>query len=113
VVVSFDESHFGGYWLNRFLPSLEQIDRARFPSASVLGEELRAAGFGNVQLVRHDQRATIDREDALVRLRGRHISTLRLIGPDEYEAGVRRAEHELEATVSYDLRWLVALGTAA
>ena len=113
VVVSFDESHFDGYWLNRFLPSLERIDRARFPTAAQLEEELRRGGFGNVELVRHDQRATIDRENALSRLRGRHISTLRLIDEDEYTAGTERAERELGETVAYDLRWLVAVGTAA
>ncbi len=32
-VVSFDESHFGAHWLNRYLPSLERVDRARFPTA--------------------------------------------------------------------------------
>lgn len=111
-VVSFDESHFDGYWLNRFLPSLERIDRARFPTERELEAELRSAGFGNIQLVRHDQQATLDRESALARLRGRHISTLRLIDEEEYEEGTLRAERELGETVAYDLRWLIAVGTA-
>lgn len=113
VVVSFHESHFDGYWLNRYLPSLEGIDRARFPTAAELERELRAAGLGNVELVRHDQEATIDRESALARLRGRHISTLRLIDEDELEAGTSRAERELPETVTSALRWLIATGTAA
>jgi ubiquinone/menaquinone biosynthesis C-methylase UbiE len=112
VVVSFDESHFDGYWLNRFLPSLEAIDRARFPTAPELESELRAAGFEDVELVRHDQEATIDREGALARLRGGHISTLRLIDADELAAGTSRAERELPETVTYALRWLIATGTA-
>jgi hypothetical protein len=113
VVVSFHELHFDDYWLNRFLPSLERIDRARFPTAAQLEEELRAAGFGNVELVRHDQPATIDRANALERLRGRHISTLRLVDEAEYQAGTRRAERELPETVTTKLRWLIATGTAA
>jgi SAM-dependent methyltransferase len=112
VVVSFHESHFDHYWLNRFLPSLEGIDRARFPTAAALEKELGTAGFGNVELVRHDQEATIDRVSALERLRGRHISTLRLIDEEEYEAGTSRAERELPEIVSSELRWLVAVGTA-
>ena len=112
VVVSFHESHFDDFWLNRFLPSLERIDRARFPTAVELEDELRAAGFGNVELVRYDQPAAIDRENALTRLRGRHISTLRLIDEDEYEEGTRRAEEQLPETVRTEIRWLVAVGSA-
>ena len=113
VVVSFDESHFDAYWLNAFLPSLERIDRARFPTAAQLEDELRRAGFGTVELVRHDQTAALTRGEALERLRGRHISTLRMIEGDEYAAGVERAERELPDVVPYDLRWLVAVATAA
>ena len=35
------------------------------------------------------------REDALERIRGKHISTFDLIADDEYEAGLARAEREL------------------
>ena len=113
VVVSFDASHFDGSWLNRYLPAPEGIDRARFPTAARLEGELRAAGFGHVELVRHDQEATIDRESALARLRGGHISTLRLIDEDELAAGTSRAERELPETVTYALRWLIATGSAS
>jgi ubiquinone/menaquinone biosynthesis C-methylase UbiE len=113
VVVSFHESHFDEYWLNRFLPSLERIDRDRFPTAAELEHELRSAGFGNVELVRHDQKTTIDRAKALERLRGRHISTLRLIDEEEYEAGTSRAERELPEAVTTQLRWVIATGSAA
>jgi ubiquinone/menaquinone biosynthesis C-methylase UbiE len=112
-VVSFHESHFDDYWLNRYLPSLEQIDRARFPTAAALRATLQEAGFGKVELVRHDQIATISRTDALARLRGRHISTLRMIGDAEFERGVAQAEAELPETVESALRWVVAVGEAA
>jgi SAM-dependent methyltransferase len=110
VVVSFDESHFDGYWLNRYLPSLEAIDRARFPTRAALEQELREAGFGRVETLRHDQTATLTRDEALLRLHGRHISTLRMIDPAELERGAAEAERSLAEHVSYDLRWLIAKG---
>ena len=52
-------------------------------------------------------------KDALLRMRERHISTFDLIDESEIEAGIAEAERTLSDTVEYDLRWLVALGTAA
>jgi len=112
-VVSFDESHFDAYWLNRYLPSLERVDRARFPTRDELVAELRTAGFAEVRTLRLDQRATLSRDDALLRMRERHISTFDLIGEDEIERGLAEAARTLAETVDYDLRWLVALGSAA
>jgi ubiquinone/menaquinone biosynthesis C-methylase UbiE len=109
VVVSFDESHFDTYWLNRYLPSLESIDRARFPTRAALEAELRDAGFAHVETLRHDQRRTLPRTEALHRLRGRHISTFDLIAEDEYERGLAEAERTLPDQVDLDLRWLVAI----
>lgn len=112
-VVSFDDSHFDAYWLNRYLPSLERVDRARFPTREQLVAELSGAGFAGVETVRLDQRATLSREDALLRLRARHISTFDLIGEDEIDRGLKEAERTLPEAVEYDLRWLVAVGSAA
>ena len=111
-VVSFDESHFDAYWLNRYLPSLERIDRARFPTSAELERELTEAGFRDVELARLDQRAALTREEALARLHGRHISTLRMIGEEELARGTKLAERELPETVAYDLRWLVAVASS-
>ena len=112
-VVSFDESHFDGFWLNRFLPSLERVDRARFPTRKELVVELQAAGFRGVETMRLDQRATLSREDALLRMRERHLSTFDLIDEDEIARGLAEAERTLPDTVEYDLRWLVAVGSVA
>ena len=109
-VVTFDESHFDAHWLNSFLPSLERIDRARFPTGEQLVADLRDAGFTEVTTTRLDQRATLGREDALLRLRTRHISTFDLIGEDEIAHGLAEAERTLPETIEYDLRWLVAVG---
>jgi SAM-dependent methyltransferase len=112
-VVSFDESHFGEHWLSRYLPSLERVDRARFPTGEQVVVELHEAGFAGVETLRLDQRVTLSREDALLRLRERHISTFDLIGEDEIERGLAEAERTLPERVEYDLRWLVAIGSAA
>ena len=112
-VVTFHESQFDEYWLNRFLPSLAGIDRGRFPPQAQLYRELGEAGFRNVEIVRHDQAGRIARETALTRLRGRHISTLRMIDEDEYARGVAAAEHELPETITTHMHWLLAFGDAA
>jgi ubiquinone/menaquinone biosynthesis C-methylase UbiE len=109
VVATFDPGHFDRYYLNHIFPSLEAIDRARFPEPDVLAQGLEAAGFAEVRLVPLRQRGTIDRAAALERVRGRHISTLRLLGKDEFRAGLARAEHELPDLIEYSLEWLVAV----
>ena len=109
VVATFDPSYFGTFWLNRLLPSLEAIDRARFPTADELEAELAAAGFAQTRLLRLSQRASHTREAALERIRERHISTFDLISDEEYEAGLARAERELPEQVEYPVEWLIAV----
>ena len=112
-VVSFDPSHFDSYWLNEYMPSLERIDRARFPTGAELVSQLTAAGFVDVETVRIDQSAELTRADALLKLRAQHISTLQLVDRDEYERGVAEAARTLPDAIAVDLNWLVATGTAA
>src|SRR5215216_6240607 len=50
VIVTFGLEHFEQYWLNSFFPSLEALDRARFPMPDELVGELRSAGFDRVRL---------------------------------------------------------------
>lgn len=110
-VVTFDPAHFSGFWLNRYFPSLEAIDRARFPRAAALSRELRGAGFAEPRSLRLGQRASLAREAALRRLRERHISTFDLMDELEVRAGTARAERELPAVVEYRLEWLVAIAS--
>lgn len=110
VVATFDPAHFERYWLNRFFPSLEAIDRARFPDPPELQEGLEAAGFSAVRLVPLAQRAVIGRETALERVRGRFISPLQLIDEDELRAGLEQMEAELPDTNEFGLEWVVAVG---
>jgi SAM-dependent methyltransferase len=109
VVATFDPAHFAGFWLNRLLPSLERVDRARFPTPDELRAELGAAGFGAVRVERLGQRAAIDRETALERIRGRHISTFDLLEEEEIRAGLERAERELPGRVEYAREWAIAV----
>jgi SAM-dependent methyltransferase len=112
-ILSFDPSSFEGYYLNRYFPSFRTIDSARFPDADLLESDLRAVGFGDVAVHRHDQRRQIDRDDALAKIRGRHISTFQLIDDDEYADGLERAERELPETIEYDNRLLIVTAVAA
>ena len=109
VIATFDYAHFEGYWLKPFFPSLEAIDRARFPDADGLRSELETAGFRTVELSRLSQRAWMKRAEALKRVRGRFISTFQLVPDDEYRTGLERMESELPDESEYALEWLVAL----
>jgi SAM-dependent methyltransferase len=108
-VATFDPAHFERYWLNRYFPSLESIDRDRFPEPEELRAELGAAGFVAVELHRLSQRSAIERERALERVRGRFISTLQLLPEDEYRIGLERMEAELPEQNEFALEWLLAL----
>jgi ubiquinone/menaquinone biosynthesis C-methylase UbiE len=106
-VATFDPSHFHAFWLNDFFPSMERIDRERFPSGDELTAEL--ARFEEIRLTRLSQSGSLTREDALERIRGKHISTFDLISAEEYEGGLERAERELPEQVDYRVEWLVAV----
>jgi ubiquinone/menaquinone biosynthesis C-methylase UbiE len=112
VIVTFDPTHFGEFWLDPYFPSIQEIDRARFPDADELGEQLAGAGFDSIALTRHSQRAAITREQAIERIQQRHTSTFDLLEQDELERGTMKAMHELPPTVEYPIAWLVAVATA-
>ena len=113
VVATFDPAHVRDYWLNRYFPSILEIDLARFAPVDLLLGELNAAGFSQARAVRHAQRKRVDRETALARIRGRSISTFDLIGDDEFEAGLARAVEDLPTEVEYGLEWLVVVASCS
>jgi len=112
-VATFDPSYFDEFWLNELFPSMEAVDRERFPTAPELTAELAGAGFAEVGLTRLSQRGSLDRDTALERIRGKHISTFDLISREEYEAGLARAERELPERVDYRVEWLIAVAVRA
>ena len=107
-LATFDPSYFEEFWLNELFPSMEAVDRGRFSTGEELETELRAAGF-EVTLSRLSQRGSLARDEALERIRGKHISTFDLIPDEEFEAGFARAERELAERVDYRIEWLVAI----
>jgi ubiquinone/menaquinone biosynthesis C-methylase UbiE len=106
---TFHPEHFERYWLKPLFPSLEAIDKARFPTPEELESELEEAGFARVELRRLTQSATVGRETAVERVRRRFISPLQLLDEAELEEGVRRMERELPEQNEYALEWLVAI----
>jgi len=108
-VVTFDSTYFSGFWLSRYFPRFEEIDRARFPTAAELEAELGDAGFDRVRLVKHRQHDRIDRQTALAKIAGRHISTFDLLDEDEYERGRAQAERDLPSHVDVNADWLIAI----
>jgi len=112
-VATFDPSYFDSFWLNELFPSMERIDRERFPTADELTAELAGAGYAGSRLTRLSQTGSLSREDALERIRGKHISTFDLISDEEYATGLARAERELAERVDYRVEWLVAVAPRA
>jgi SAM-dependent methyltransferase len=107
VVHTPDPDGFARSWLAPFFPSYVGVERARFPSARLLEEELRAAGFASAATRQLTVPRSYSRAYALERLRGRYTSTFDLLPDSEYDAGLARAERELPDPVSYMLESLV------
>jgi ubiquinone/menaquinone biosynthesis C-methylase UbiE len=112
-VATFDPSYFGVFWFRDYFPSMEEIDRARFPTREDFESELTAAGFQAPRFTRISQQASVTREVALERIRGRHIATFDLISDEEWQAGVDRAEKDLPQQVDYRQEWLVVVAETA
>ncbi len=112
VIATFAPEHFATAWLGRLFPSLEAIDLARFPTEARLRDELAAGGLPAVRVSRADSREGLSREDALARIRGRHISTFDLLPADEVTAGVARAERDLPEVVDLVQRYLIVTASA-
>jgi SAM-dependent methyltransferase len=108
LVATFDPAHFEGYWLNALFPSVAKIDGARFPDAGTLAQDFEDAGLADVAIDRLSQSGRLSRAEALERIRGRYISTLRLIDEREYQRGLAAAEDELPQRIEYRLEWLIA-----
>jgi SAM-dependent methyltransferase len=108
-IATFDPAYFDAFWLNHLFPSLEAIDRARFPDAETLVAELETAGFSDVVLTPLQQRGAIPRASALERIEGRFISTLRALDEGEFRAGLERAKKELPEVIDYAVEWIIAV----
>ncbi len=107
VVGTFTPGHFEWFWLTSVFPEVAELDLVRFPTPEALAEELAAAGFASVRIRTVPQRGRLSREQALERIRGRYISTLRLLDEETFAAGLARAERELPETIETPLEWAI------
>jgi SAM-dependent methyltransferase len=107
LIATFQPGHFEWYWLVGIFPEVGEIDRRRFPPPDELESELEAAGFTSVRTRTLLQHSTLSREHALERIRGRYISTLRLLDEETFAAGLERAERELPETIETRLEWAI------
>jgi ubiquinone/menaquinone biosynthesis C-methylase UbiE len=113
LISTADPAGFEAHWLARLFPSFVDIERARFPTAAALTGELRSARFSDVVVEAFEIPRRFSRDFGLERLRGRYGSTFDLLSPEEYEAGLERAESELPDPVAYIDRWLLVAGSRA
>jgi ubiquinone/menaquinone biosynthesis C-methylase UbiE len=109
LIATFAPSHFEWYWLVGVFPEVGEIDRERFPAPERLEAELEAAGFTGARTRTLAQRGRLSRAEALERIRGRYISTLRLLDEKTFAAGLARAERELPETIETRLEWAVVV----
>jgi ubiquinone/menaquinone biosynthesis C-methylase UbiE len=107
VVATYAPNHFERFWLTSVFPEVKELDLARFATPEALVQELRAGGFESARVRRLQQRSRLSREEALERIRGRYISTLRLLDDKTFAAGLARAERQLPGTIDSTLEWAV------
>jgi SAM-dependent methyltransferase len=114
VIVSFELDHFDRFYLNRYFPSVPKLDRSRFPDPDRLAGELLGLGCVDVTRRRISRSARVPAAEVLDRVRGRYISTLRLIGDDEYRRGLAQLERDVGEGVRefcQTLDWCLISGT--
>lgn len=109
VIATFDHSHLDGWWLATVFPEMVEIDRVRLPEPAALCSELELAGFARTRIVRLTQHRTFDRESALAKIRGRHISTFDFLDEDALAAGVERAERTLPEQIADTVEWAIVV----
>jgi ubiquinone/menaquinone biosynthesis C-methylase UbiE len=112
-IATFAPEHFDVYWLSPWFPAIAAADRGRFPSPEQLEAELGAAGFGGCRSVRLSWAGELGRDEALARIKGRHISTFDLLTEEELRLGAERAERELPERIETRLEQLVVAAERA
>jgi ubiquinone/menaquinone biosynthesis C-methylase UbiE len=112
-ISTFHPEHFASYWLIPYFPRIGEIDESRFPTPEQIERELADAGFPGFASRRLGAEVELSRDEALSRIRGRHISTFDLLTPEEIAEGTARAERELPERVVSRLKRLVAVGSVA
>jgi SAM-dependent methyltransferase len=112
-IASEDPDHFEDVWFARWFPSVPNVDRRRFPDEPTLRDELAAAGLADVRIERLSQQRSIARETGLDIMRSKVYSTFELLPPEEYAAGLARAEADFPERLDYRFDWLLAVARKA
>ncbi len=97
---TFAHRHFIETELTRFFPSIPRIDLARFPSIPALRRDLQANGFdqlGDYEVAHRDE---VPPPVLIGRVERKYLSSLHLLEPAEYEAGLARMRSELHGMPS-------------
>jgi SAM-dependent methyltransferase len=106
-ILTVDPAGVDDFWLADWFPSYPSIDRARFPSGTTLRDELRRAGFAEVDVRHRARELHFTRERALAMLRSRFASSFAVMRDEEYDAGVERAQREMPEAFVATLRLVV------
>jgi len=97
---TFAHRHFIETELTRFFPSIPRIDLARFPSIPSLRRSLQANGFDDVRDYEVENHDDIPPAVLIGRVERKYLSSLHLLEPAEYEAGLARMRSELHGMPS-------------
>jgi SAM-dependent methyltransferase len=111
--VTFELEHFDRFHLVPYFPSLQAIDRERFPDPAEVCRRLTGAGFDGVRHEPIRQQVAIEPGELVERVRGRYISTLHLLDEDEYRRGLALLEtdlHDRTQPVRTELIWSLITG---
>jgi ubiquinone/menaquinone biosynthesis C-methylase UbiE len=108
VIATMDPAWFERHWLLPWFAEAIERDTERFPSADALTQELGIAGF-DVEIRRLEHDASVTRDEALARIRGRAYSTFDLVSDEAHAAALARAEAEFPERVDYRPAWLIAV----
>ncbi|MCW8131458.1 MAG: class I SAM-dependent methyltransferase [Planctomycetota bacterium] len=97
-------------YMTRWFPTFAAVDCARFPDLDLLREELLAAGFSDAAHDEVSRPVPKGGAEMLEKVRARFVSSLELLPPGEFEAGVAQMERQL-ATDGHlgDVSWYATI----
>jgi SAM-dependent methyltransferase len=100
-------------YLNRWFPSVAEVDCSRFPDISVLGQELEVAGFSNIAAEGFGRKQLRGDAGVIQRVRSRFMSSLELIPEAEFTTGLAEMERQIERDGHLgDVSWYATIVSA-
>jgi ubiquinone/menaquinone biosynthesis C-methylase UbiE len=104
VILTTSHSAIRAHTLRHF-PGVVAIDLRRFPSIPALKSTMRKIGLGNVRssVIKHDE-GEIPVETYCEMVRGKYISTLSLLGEEEFETGFKVFKNRIKKLYGKKMR---------